>query len=226
MGGRLVLRPEWRSQRWLLTAFAAMAVVSPFAGAIGWPGTVLLDVAGGGLCLRSGLTLARARIIVDPVRVTVVPTAGRRTPVPRSEVDGIDSGRHGLMFTSQAGNRAVRGPRVWSVRQLLALAMELDVPLRVDGAKARVTVPAADEIPPVCDLILESAGSRKAAVIRAVRALTGLRAHEARRLVNFAPLPVLSGVDRETARAAIVRLVAEGATVRSESPLSLEGYQA
>lgn len=63
------------------------------------------------------------------------------------------------------------------------------------------------------DVILESAGSAKIAVIKEVRALTGLGLKEAKDLVDGAPKPVVEKVDKAAADKAKEQLEGAGATV-------------
>ncbi|OFT44524.1 50S ribosomal protein L7/L12 [Brachybacterium sp. HMSC06H03] len=63
------------------------------------------------------------------------------------------------------------------------------------------------------DVILESAGSAKIAVIKEVRGLTSLGLKEAKALVDEAPKPVLEGVKQEDAETAKAKLEEAGATV-------------
>ena len=63
------------------------------------------------------------------------------------------------------------------------------------------------------DFILEDAGAKKIAVIKAVRVLTSLCLGEAKALVDGAPKPVLEGADKEAAEKAKADLEAAGAKV-------------
>ncbi len=63
------------------------------------------------------------------------------------------------------------------------------------------------------DVILEAAGDKKIAVIKEVRALTGLGLKEAKDLVDGAPKAVLEGANKETADKAKEQLEAAGASV-------------
>jgi large subunit ribosomal protein L7/L12 len=63
------------------------------------------------------------------------------------------------------------------------------------------------------DVVLESAGDKKIAVIKEVRALTSLGLKEAKDLVDSAPKAVLEGANKETAEKAKEVLEAAGATV-------------
>ncbi|GIG26835.1 50S ribosomal protein L7/L12 [Cellulomonas denverensis] len=72
---------------------------------------------------------------------------------------------------------------------------------------------AAEEEKDEFDVILESAGSGKIAVIKEVRGLTSLGLKEAKDLVDGAPKPVLEAVNKETAEKAKAALEGAGATV-------------
>ena len=63
------------------------------------------------------------------------------------------------------------------------------------------------------DVILESAGEKKIAVIKEVRALTSLGLKEAKDVVDSAPKAVLEGATKEAAEKAKEALEAAGATV-------------
>ena len=63
------------------------------------------------------------------------------------------------------------------------------------------------------DVILESAGDKKIAVIKEVRALTSLGLKEAKDLVDGAPKPILEGSSKEDAEKAKEQLEGAGATV-------------
>jgi large subunit ribosomal protein L7/L12 len=63
------------------------------------------------------------------------------------------------------------------------------------------------------DVVLESAGDKKIAVIKEVRAITSLGLKEAKDVVDSAPKAVLEGVTKEAAEKAKEQLEAAGATV-------------
>jgi len=73
--------------------------------------------------------------------------------------------------------------------------------------------PAAEEKTSF-DVILESAGANKIAVIKEVRAITSLGLKEAKDLVDGAPKPVKTGVTKEEAAAMKTQLEAAGAKVK------------
>ena len=63
------------------------------------------------------------------------------------------------------------------------------------------------------DVVLESAGAAKIAVIKEVRTLTSLGLGEAKAVVDGAPSTVLEGVNKDTAEKAKAALEGAGATV-------------
>ena len=71
---------------------------------------------------------------------------------------------------------------------------------------------AADEASEVT-VVLASAGANKIAVLKEVRAITGLGLKEAKDLVDAAPKPVKENVKKEDAEAIKKQLEAAGATV-------------
>ena len=86
-------------------------------------------------------------------------------------------------------------------------------PVAVAAAPAAVAAaPAADEATEV-SVILASAGANKIAVLKEVRAITGLGLKEAKDLVDGAPKPVKEGIKKEDAEALKKQLEAAGATV-------------
>ena len=80
------------------------------------------------------------------------------------------------------------------------------------AAPAAAGEAAADEASEV-SVILASAGANKIAVLKEVRAITGLGLKEAKDLVDGAPKPVKEGVKKEDAEAIKKQLEAAGATV-------------
>ena len=65
----------------------------------------------------------------------------------------------------------------------------------------------------VFDVLLDTDGDKKIAVIKEVRALTSLGLKEAKDLVDGAPKPVLEGASKEDAEKAKEQLEAAGATI-------------
>jgi len=70
-----------------------------------------------------------------------------------------------------------------------------------------------EEVQTEFDVVLESFGDKKIAVIKEVRALTGLGLKEAKELVDGAPGKVKEGLPKEEAEAAKAKLEEAGATV-------------
>ena len=63
------------------------------------------------------------------------------------------------------------------------------------------------------NVVLKAAGSQKIAVIKEVRAITGLGLAEGKKLVDEAPKPVKEGVSKDEAEEMKKKLEAAGATV-------------
>ncbi len=80
-------------------------------------------------------------------------------------------------------------------------------PVAAAGAEA-----AAEEASEV-NVVLAAAGANKIAVLKEVRAITGLGLKEAKDLVDAAPKPVKENVKKEDAEAIKKQLEAAGATV-------------
>jgi large subunit ribosomal protein L7/L12 len=66
------------------------------------------------------------------------------------------------------------------------------------------------------DVVLQAAGDKKIAVIKEVRAITGLGLKEAKDLVDSAPKAVKEGCPKDEAEAIQAQLEAAGATVELE----------
>jgi len=83
----------------------------------------------------------------------------------------------------------------------------------VGGAAAAGGEAEAAEEKTSFDVVLDSFGDNKIAVIKVVRELTGLGLKEAKDLVEAAPKPVLEGVNKEKADEAKGKLEDAGAAV-------------
>ncbi|EPD33731.1 50S ribosomal protein L7/L12 [Propionimicrobium lymphophilum] len=102
-----------------------------------------------------------------------------------------------------------------------AFEEEFDVEAAAPVAVAAAAAPAAaggeaaaaDDADAEVDVILDSFGSNKIAVIKEVRALTGLGLKDAKDLVEGAPKPVLEKAKKEDADKAKAALEEAGATV-------------
>ena len=100
----------------------------------------------------------------------------------------------------------------------LAKAMEekFGVSAAAPVAVAAVAAPAAADAPAEASevsVILASAGANKIAVLKEVRAITGLGLKEAKDLVDAAPKAVKENIKKEEADAIKAQLEAAGATV-------------
>ena len=85
-------------------------------------------------------------------------------------------------------------------------------PVAVAAAPAAAAAPAEEESSEV-SVILASAGANKIAVLKEVRAITGLGLKEAKDLVDAAPKAIKEGVKKEEAEAIKKQLEEAGATV-------------
>ena len=85
-------------------------------------------------------------------------------------------------------------------------------PVAVAAAPVSAAAEAAEEASEVT-VVLASAGANKIAVLKEVRAITGLGLKEAKDLVDGAPQAVKEGVKKEDAEAIKKQLEAAGATV-------------
>ena len=86
-------------------------------------------------------------------------------------------------------------------------------PVAVAAAPAAAAGEAAADEASEVSVILASAGANKIAVLKEVRAITGLGLKEAKDLVDGAPKPVKEGIKKEDAEAIKKQLEAAGATV-------------
>lgn len=87
-------------------------------------------------------------------------------------------------------------------------------PVAVAAAPAAgAAAPAAEEESSEVSVVLASAGANKIAVLKEVRAITGLGLKEAKDLVDAAPKAVKENIKKEEAEAIKKQLEAAGATV-------------
>ncbi len=86
-------------------------------------------------------------------------------------------------------------------------------PVAVAAAPATAGEAAGEAEASEVSVILAAAGANKIAVLKEVRAITGLGLKEAKDLVDGAPKPVKEGIKKEDAEAIKKQLEAAGATV-------------
>ena len=86
-------------------------------------------------------------------------------------------------------------------------------PVAVAAAPAAAAAPAEDEASEVNVILASVPADKKIAVLKEVRAITGLGLKEAKDLVDGAPKPVKENVKKEDAEAIKKQLEAAGATV-------------
>jgi len=105
-----------------------------------------------------------------------------------------------------------------TVLELAELVHALEEEFGVSAAAAAVAAPAAgaaaaEEEKTEFDVVLKAAGANKIAVIKVVRALTGLGLKEAKELVDGAPKNLKEGVSKDGAEKIAAELKEAGAEV-------------
>lgn len=105
-----------------------------------------------------------------------------------------------------------------TVLELAELVHALEEEFGVSAAAAAVAAPAAgaaaaEEEKTEFDVVLKAAGANKIAVIKVVRALTGLGLKEAKELVDGAPKNLKEGVSKDEAEKLAAELKEAGAEV-------------
>ncbi len=105
-----------------------------------------------------------------------------------------------------------------TVLELAELVHALEDTFGVSAAAAAVAAPAAgaaaaEEEKTEFDVVLKSAGANKIAVIKVVRAVTGLGLKEAKELVDGAPKNLKEGISKDDAEKLAAELKEAGAEV-------------
>ena len=105
-----------------------------------------------------------------------------------------------------------------TVLELAELVHALEEEFGVSAAAAAVAAPAAgaaaaEEEKTEFDVVLTSAGANKIAVIKVVRAVTGLGLKEAKELVDGAPKNLKEGISKDDAEKLAAELKEAGAEV-------------
>lgn len=101
----------------------------------------------------------------------------------------------------------------------LAQVLENDYGIKPAAAAVAVAAPAGGADAPAAEeqteftVVLKSAGSNKIAVIKEIRALTGLGLKEAKDLVDGAPSNVKEGASKDEAESIKAKLLEAGAEV-------------
>ena len=108
-----------------------------------------------------------------------------------------------------------------TVLELAELVHALEEEFGVSAAAAAVAAPAAgaaaaEEEKTEFDVVLKAAGANKIAVIKVVRALTGLGLKEAKELVDGAPKNLKEGVSKDEAEKIAAELKEAGAEVEDK----------
>ena len=108
-----------------------------------------------------------------------------------------------------------------TVLELAELVHALEDEFGVSAAAAAVAAPAAGAAPAEeekteFDVVLKSAGANKIAVIKVVRALTGLGLKEAKEIVDNAPKTLKEGISKDDAEALVAKLKEAGAEAEAK----------
>ena len=103
-----------------------------------------------------------------------------------------------------------------TVLELAELVHALEEEFGVSAAAAAVAAPAAgaaaaEEEKTEFDVVLKAAGANKIAVIKVVRALTGLGLKEAKEMVDGAPKTLKEAVSKDEAKKIVDQFAAVGA---------------
>ena len=120
-------------------------------------------------------------------------------------------------MASEKINALVEEVKALSVLELSELVHTLEEVFGVSAAAAAVAAPAAgagaaaEEEKTEFDIVLKNAGANKIAVIKVVRALTGLGLKEAKEIVDNAPKTLKEAVAKEEAEKVIAELKEAGA---------------
>ena len=99
--------------------------------------------------------------------------------------------------------REAAAPAAWRTRRIAAAAV----------AAPAAGAAAAEEEKTEFDVVLKSAGANKIAVIKVVRAVTGLGLKEAKELVDGAPKNLKEGISKDDAEKLAAELKEAGAEV-------------
>ena len=100
-----------------------------------------------------------------------------------------------------------------TVLELAELVHALEEEFGVSAPAAAGAAAAAEEEKTEFDVVLKAAGANKIAVIKVVRALTGLGLKEAKELVDGAPKNLKEGVSKDEAEKIAAELKEAGAEV-------------
>ena len=119
-----------------------------------------------------------------------------------------------MALTNEEILEAIASKTVLEISELIKMMEEkfgvsAAAPVMVAGAGAAAAAEEKTEF----DVVLESAGSNKIAVIKVVREMTGLGLKEAKDLVEGAPKAVKEGLPKADAEAAAKKLEEAGAKV-------------
>ena len=121
-------------------------------------------------------------------------------------------------MASEKSTAMIEEVKTLTVLELAELVHALEEEFGVSAAAAAVAAPAAgaaaaEEEKTEFDVVLKAAGANKIAVIKVVRALTGLGLKEAKEMVDGAPKTLKEAVSKDEAEKIAAELKEAGAEV-------------
>ena len=121
-------------------------------------------------------------------------------------------------MASEKNTAMIEEVKTLTVLELAVLVHALEEEFGVSAAAAAVAAPAAgaaaaEEEKTEFDVVLKAAGANKIAVIKVVRALTGLGLKEAKEMVDGAPKTLKEAVSKDEAEKIAAELKEAGAEV-------------
>ena len=104
--------------------------------------------------------------------------------------------------------------KILEIKELIdAMKEEFGIDPSALAAAPAVAVEVVDEGPKEVDVMLTSVGASKVAVIKVIRAISGLGLIDAKKLVDSAPVVVKEKITEDAAKEIVEKLVTAGATV-------------
>jgi large subunit ribosomal protein L7/L12 len=103
---------------------------------------------------------------------------------------------------------------ILEIKELVdAMKEEFGIDPSAVAAAPAAAVEVVDEGPKEVDVILTGVGASKVAVIKVIRAISGLGLIEAKKLVDSAPVAVKEKISEDAAKELVEKLTEAGATV-------------
>jgi len=104
--------------------------------------------------------------------------------------------------------------KILEIKELIdAMKEEFGIDPSAMAAAPAAAVEVVDEGPKEVDVMLTSVGASKVAVIKVIRAISGLGLIDAKKLVDSAPVVVKEKITEDAAKEIVEKLTTAGATV-------------